>query len=79
MTQGYTKLAGGQGAVLFNPPLIFNHQHQRGNMRDAQSCSGKILGGPVYLNKGRRTFYMQCRFHAYMESWAAAVNNPYYA
>ena len=22
---------------------------------------------------------MQCGFHAYMESWAMAVNNPYYA
>ncbi|HLZ35803.1 MAG TPA: carboxypeptidase regulatory-like domain-containing protein, partial [Nitrospira sp.] len=39
----------------------------------------KSLVGPVYLNKGRRTFYMQCGFHAYMESWAMAVNNPYYA
>ena len=37
------------------------------------------LVGPIYLNKGRRTFYMQCGFHAYMESWAMAVNNPYYA
>ena len=35
--------------------------------------------GPIYLNKGRRTFYMQCGFHAFMESWAMAVNNPYYA
>ena len=40
---------------------------------------GKSLVGPIYLNKGRRTFYMQCGFHAYMESWAMAVNNPYYA
>ena len=40
---------------------------------------GKSLVGPIYLNRGRRTFYMQCGFHAYMESWAMAVNNPYYA
>ena len=40
---------------------------------------GSLWSGPIYLNKGRRTFYMQCGFHAYMESWAMAVNNPYYA
>ena len=66
--------------MLFNTPLILNHQHQRGNMRAIHNhAPGKSLVGPIYLNKGRRTFYMQCGFHAYMESWAMAVNNPYYA
>jgi hypothetical protein len=57
-----------------------NHQHRRGDIHAMHNhAPGKSLVGPVYLNKGRRTFYMQCGFHAYMESWAMAVNNPYYA
>ena len=32
----------------------------------------------IHLTKGRRFFVMQCGFHAYMESWAVAVTNPYY-
>lgn len=31
------------------------------------------------MTKGRRVFVMQCGFHAYMESWGLAVENPYYA
>jgi len=30
------------------------------------------------MTKGRTTFVMQCGFHAYMESWAIAVDNPYF-
>ena len=33
----------------------------------------------VRMTKGRRVFLMQCGFHSYMESWAMAVDNPYYA
>ena len=32
-----------------------------------------------HLSKGRKTFVMQCGFHAYMESWGIAVDNPYFA
>ena len=78
--QGYETSPEAGARVLFNTPLILNHQHQRGNMRAVHNhAPGKSLVGPIYLNKGRRTFYMQCGFHAYMESWAMAVNNPYYA
>lgn len=78
--QGYETSPEAGARVLFNTPLILNHQHQRGNMRAIHNhAPGKSLVGPIYLNKGRRTFYMQCGFHAYMESWAMAVNNPYYA
>ena len=78
--QGYETSPEAGARVLFNTPLILNHQHQRGNIHAIHNhAPGKSLVGPVYLNKGRRTFYMQCGFHAYMESWAMAVNNPYYA
>ena len=78
--QGYETSPEAGARVLFNTPLILNQQHQRGNLRAIHNhAPGKSLVGPIYLNKGRRTFYMQCGFHAYMESWAMAVNSPYYA
>jgi len=78
--QGYETSPQAGARVLFNTPLIMNHQHQRGDLHAGHNhAPGKSLVGPVFLNKGRRTFYMQCGFHAYMESWAMAVNNPYYA
>lgn len=78
--QGYETSLEAGARVLFNTPLVMNHQHHRGDIHAMHNhAPGKSLVGPIYLNKGRRTFYMQCGFHAYMESWAMAVNNPYYA
>ena len=78
--QGYETSIEAGARTLFNTPLVMNHQHRRGDLHAIHNhAPGKSLVGPIYLNKGRRTFYMQCGFHAYMESWAMAVNNPYYA
>jgi hypothetical protein len=78
--QGYETSPEAGARVLFNTPLVMNHEHRRGDLHAIHNhAPGKSLVGPIYLNKGRRTFYMQCGFHAYMESWAMAVNNPYYA
>lgn len=78
--QGYETSIEAGARVLFNTPLVMNHQHRRGDIHATHNhAPGKSLVGPIYLNKGRRTFYMQCGFHAFMESWAMAVNNPYYA
>jgi Polysaccharide lyase family 4, domain II len=78
--QGYETSLEAGARVLFNTPLVMNHQHRRGDIHAMHNhAPGKSLVGPVYLNKGRRTFYMQCGFHAFMESWAMAVDNPYYA
>jgi hypothetical protein len=78
--QGYETSIEAGARVLFNTPLVMNHQHRRGDiMATHNHAPGNSLVGPIYLNKGRRTFYMQCGFHAYMESWAMTVNNPYYA
>jgi hypothetical protein len=65
--------------VLFNTPLPMNPMH----VRDAGSESHEHLAGQpmievVKLTKNRRFFVMQCGFHAYMESWGFAVDNPYY-
>jgi len=65
--------------VLFNSPLPFNQRHQRGNLHAMHDHKpGKSLVRLFQLSKKRRTFVMQCGFHAYMESWAIAVENPYY-
>jgi hypothetical protein len=66
--------------VLFNQPLPMNFHHRRGDLHAAHDHQpGKSMLGPIYLSKGRRVFMMQCGFHPYMESWALAIDNPYYA
>lgn len=65
--------------VLFNSPLPMNPHHERGNIHAThQHLPGKSMVKRIHLTHGRRVFVMQCGFHAYMESWAIAVDNPYY-
>ncbi len=65
--------------VLFNSPLPFNERHHRGNLHAMHDHNpGESLVRQFQLSKKRRTFVMQCGFHAYMESWAISVENPYY-
>ncbi len=66
--------------VLFNSPLPFNHKHERGNLHAThEHVPGKSMVHQFQLSKGRKTFVMQCGFHAYMESWAIVVDNPYFS
>lgn len=66
--------------VLFNSPLPFNPRHQRENIHATHEHQpGQSLVHQFQLSKGRKTFVMQCGFHAYMESWAIAVDNPYFS
>jgi hypothetical protein len=65
--------------VLFNSPLSFNRKHHREDIRAThEHVPGKSMVHQFQLSKGRKTFVMQCGFHAYMESWAIAVDNPYF-
>ncbi len=65
--------------VLFNSPLPYNQRHQRGDLHAMHDHNpGESLVRQFHLSKGRRTFVMQCGFHAFMESWAISVDNPYY-
>lgn len=65
--------------VLFNSPLPFNRGHRRGDLHATHDHRpGESLVRQFQLSKKRRTFVMQCGFHAYMQSWAIAVDNPYY-
>jgi hypothetical protein len=68
--------------VLFNVPLPMNSHHPRTAGLDAQyhkHIAGEPMTQTIHMTKGRRVFVMQCGFHAYMESWGLAVDNPYYA
>jgi hypothetical protein len=68
--------------VLFNVPLPMNPHHPRSASADAeyhQHMPGEPMSQEIHMTKGRRVFVMQCGFHAYMESWGFAVDNPYYA
>ncbi|WP_447973409.1 carboxypeptidase-like regulatory domain-containing protein [Nitrospira sp. Kam-Ns4a] len=66
--------------VLFNTPLPMNPHHRRNIGADShEHLPGTPMKQTIHMTKGRRIFVMQCGFHAYMESWGFAVENPYYA
>jgi hypothetical protein len=66
--------------VLFNAPLPMNVHHRRAVDSDShEHLPGRPMRETIHLTKGRRIFVTQCGFHAYMESWGMAVENPYYA
>lgn len=66
--------------VLFNTPLPMNPHHRRIVGADShEHLAGEPMVQTIRMTKGRRIFVMQCGFHAYMESWGLAVDNPYYA
>lgn len=66
--------------VLFNSPLPMNQHHSRKvDAHSHEHLAGELMKEVIHLTKGRRIFVMQCGFHAYMESWGMAVENPYYA
>ncbi|HEY7534009.1 MAG TPA: carboxypeptidase-like regulatory domain-containing protein [Nitrospiraceae bacterium] len=65
--------------VLFNTPLPMNPHHKRVVGADShEHLAGQPVTETILMTKGRRFFVMQCGFHAYMESWGLAVENPYY-
>jgi Polysaccharide lyase family 4, domain II len=67
--------------VLFNEPLPIStrYPHQAGLSAHVQKhYEGTPMTQTVRMTKGRRTFTMQCGFHAYMESWALVAEHPYY-
>lgn len=66
--------------VLFNSPLPMNPNHRREvGANSHEHLAGQPMKHILHMTKGRKIFVMQCGFHAYMESWAMAVDNPYYA
>lgn len=66
--------------VLFNTPLPMNPHHKRlVSAESHEHLAGTPVTEVIRMTKGRRMFVMQCGFHAYMESWGFAVDNPYFA
>ena len=66
--------------VLFNTPLPMNPHHKRFVTAEShEHLAGQPVKESIHMTKGRRIFVMQCGFHAYMESWGLAVDNPYYS
>ena len=66
--------------VLFNTPLPMNPHHKRFVSAEShEHLAGEPVTEVIHMTKGRRIFLMQCGFHAYMESWGFAVDNPYFA
>jgi len=68
--------------VLFNVPLPISQRypHEAGlSAHFHKHYEGEPVTSTIHMTKGPQVFVMQCGFHAYMESWAMAVNNPYYA
>ena len=65
--------------VLFNTPLPMNPHHTRSVGADShEHLAGQPITETIHMTKGRKFFVMQCGFHAYMESWGLAIENPYY-
>ncbi len=67
--------------VLFNVPLPMSKKIKKRQLLKnvtVKNRAGKPITHPVKMRKGRNVFVMQCGFHAYMESWGLAVDNPYY-
>jgi hypothetical protein len=65
--------------VLFNTPLPMNPHHKRNvGAETHEHLAGQPVTEQINMTKGRKFFVMQCGFHAYMESWGLAVENPYY-
>lgn len=65
--------------VLFNTPLPMNPHHKRTvGAETHEHLAGQPVTEQIQMTKGRKFFVMQCGFHAYMESWGLAVENPYY-
>lgn len=68
--------------VLFNVPLPISTRYPKmPNLSDKvhKHHEGSLTTQTVKMTRGRRVFLMQCGFHAYMESWALAMQHPYYA
>jgi hypothetical protein len=66
--------------VLFNTPLPMNPHHTRNAGSDShEHLAGQPMKAVIRMTKDRRFFVMQCGFHAYMESWGFAVDNPYFS
>jgi len=65
--------------VMLHRPLRLNPFHPKNLLSDHQHNPGEAMIDTIQLTQGRRTFFLECGFHPYMQAWGLAVYNPYYA
>ena len=65
--------------VMLHRPLRLNPFHPKDLLKDHLHNPGETMMDTMQFTQGRRTFFLECGFHAYMQTWGLAVTNPYYA
>jgi hypothetical protein len=65
--------------IMLHRPLRLNPFHPKDRIKDHQHNPGEAMIDKVQFSQGRKTFFLECGFHTYMQSWGLAVDNPYYA
>jgi hypothetical protein len=65
--------------VMLHRPLRLNPFHPKNLLSEHQHNPGEAMIDTIQLTQGRRTFFLECGFHPYMQAWGLAVHNPYYA
>jgi hypothetical protein len=65
--------------VMLHRPLRLNPFHPKDVLKDHQHKPGEAMIDTIHFTQGRRTFFLECGFHPYMQAWGFAVTNPYYA
>jgi len=65
--------------VMSHRPLPMNPYHRGNKTGMHEHRPGRPLVDMIEFSHGRRIFFLECGFHAFMQVWGVAVNNPYYA
>ncbi|MDR4495659.1 MAG: carboxypeptidase-like regulatory domain-containing protein [Nitrospirales bacterium] len=65
--------------IMFHRPLRLNPFHPKHLLKDHVHEPGEPMVDTLQFTHGRRLLFLECGFHAYMQTWGVAVNNPYYA
>ena len=65
--------------IMMHRPLRLNPFHPKDLLKDHQHKPGEAMIDTINFTQGRRTFFLECGFHPFMQTWGLAVTNPYYA
>ncbi len=65
--------------VMLHRPLRLNPFHPKNVLKDHQHKPGDAMIDTINFTQGRRTFFLECGFHPFMQTWGLAVTNPYFA
>lgn len=65
--------------VMLHRPLRLNPYHPKDVLKNHAHKPGEAMIDSIRFTQGRRTFFLECGFHPYMQAWGLAITNPYYA